>query len=372
MEETVEVSTFKTMLLAALVVPAALAADGSPAGKEEESSESATLDGEEKSGEPSEAAEVHGEQEDGGGGKGAVDKKAFASWLDSFKSQASASGISNDTVASLDTVSLLSRVIELDRHQPETRLTLAQYLARVVPDSRVERGRRLYEEHRDMLAEIEEEYGVPPRFLVALWGIETDYGRNTGGFRVLDALATLAFDGRRSSFFRQELLNALRIIDDGHITADGMKGSWAGALGQCQFMPSSFLSYAVDYTGDGKRDIWSSLPDVFASSANYLVQHGWQTGQTWGRRVRLPADFDSSLIGLEIEKHLDEWQELGVRRACGSDLPTASFKGSLVQPGGAGGPTFLVYENYRTVLRWNRSLYFATAVGLLADRIAAR
>lgn len=150
-----------------------------------------------------------------------------------------------------------------------------------------------------------------------------------------------------------------------------MRGSWAGALGQCQFMPSSFMSYAVDHTGDGRRDIWTSLPDVFASSANYLLRHGWQPGQTWGRRVRIPDELDDSLIGLDTQKPLERWQELGVRRAGGGDLPTASFEGSLVQPGGRGGPTYLVYENYRTIMRWNRSHYFATAVGLLADRIAA-
>ncbi len=295
----------------------------------------------------------------------------FPSWLEAFKGRATEAGVSEETLKVLDSVQPIARVIELDRRQPERRFTFQQYLARVVPDSRVEEGRRRYAEHEELLEAVGERYGVHPRFLVALWGIETDYGRNTGGFRVIAALATLAHDGRRAAFFETELLNALKIIDGGHITADKMLGSWAGALGQCQFMPSSFLSYAVDFTGDGRRDIWTSLPDVFASSANYLVRHGWQTGQTWGRRVSLPEGFDHSLVGLDTKKPLERWQELGVRRLGGGDLPSASFEGSLVQPGGSSGPTYLVYENYRTIMRWNRSHYFATAVGLLADRIAA-
>jgi membrane-bound lytic murein transglycosylase B len=301
----------------------------------------------------------------------AEDDGGFAAWLAAFRAEAEAAGISKETLSALDATQPIARVIELDRRQPERRFTFQQYLDRVIPDSRVQMGRARFAEHKAILEEIGEKYGVQPRFLVALWGIETDYGRNTGGFRVVDALATLAHDGRRAAFFRSELLNALKIIDGGHITADGMQGSWAGALGQCQFMPSSFLSYAVDHTGDGRRDIWTSLPDVFASSANYLSRHGWQAGQTWGRRVRLPEGFDRDLVGLDTQKPLEEWQALGVRRADGGDLPTASFPGSIVQPGGQGGPAYLVYENYRVIMRWNRSQYFATAVGLLADRIGA-
>ncbi len=293
----------------------------------------------------------------------------FADWLAAFKSRAANAGVSRDTLDKLDAIQPIPRVIELDRRQPERRFTLQQYLARVVPDSRVEEGRRRFAEHQELLEEIGERYGVHPRFLVALWGIETDYGRNTGGFRVLDSLATLAHEGRRAAFFETELINALKIVQQGHITPDEMLGSWAGALGQCQFMPSSFMAYAVDHTGDGRRDIWNNLGDVFASSANYLVRHGWQRGQTWGRPVSLPEDFDDSLIGLDTKKPLEEWQALGVRRPNGQDLPTASLEGSLVQPGGPGGPTHLVYDNYRTIMRWNRSHYFATAVGLLADQI---
>ena len=266
----------------------------------------------------------------------------------------------------------IPRVIELDRSQPEVTITFAQYIERVVPESRVAKGRELLAAHRELIAPIGRKYGVPPRFIVALWGIETNFGQYLGGFPVIGALATLAHDGRRSAYFRQELLNALRILEDGHITPEAMVGSWAGAMGQSQFMPSSFVQYAVDYDGDGRRDIWSTQGDVFASAANYLAQAGWRAGETWGRLVQLPPGFDPALAGLEVTKTLADWRALGLRRADGGDLPRAGMSGSVVLPGGEGGPAYLVYGNYRTIMRWNRSFYFATAVGELADRIGRR
>jgi len=222
------------------------------------------------------------------------------------------------------------------------------------------------------LAEISEAYGVQSRFIVALWGIESDFGRVTGGFPVLDSLATLAFDGRRGAFFQDQLIQALRIVDDGHIQPDDMLGSWAGAMGQSQFMPSSFHSFAVDHDGDGRRDIWGTLPDVFASAANYLAEAGWKGDQTWGRQVRLPEGFDDALSGLDVTKPLHEWQALGVRRSNGDDLPVAQLSASVVLPGGPDGPAFLTYPNYRVLLKWNRSHYFATTVGQFADMLAGR
>ena len=299
--------------------------------------------------------------------------EGFAEWREGVRSEALSLGISATIFdAAFSGIEPIPRIIELDRSQPEVTITFEQYLERVVPDSRVAQGRELLAEHRELLEPIGRKFGVPPRFIVALWGIETSFGRFLGGFPVIGALATLAHDGRRSKYFRQELLHALRILEDGHITPDAMVGSWAGAMGQSQFMPSSFVRYAVDYDGDGKRDIWGTQADVFASAANYLAQAGWRTGETWGRRVQLPAGFDQALVGLEVKKTLAEWQELGLRRANGADLPQAAISGSVVLPGGEGGPAYLVYDNYRTIMRWNRSFYFATSVGLLADRIGRR
>ena len=299
--------------------------------------------------------------------------ESFAEWRDGVRSEALGLGISAATFdAAFAGVEPIPRVIELDRSQPEVTLTFAQYVERVVPESRVKKGRELLAKHRDLLEPIGRKYGVPPRFIVALWGIETNFGQYLGGFPVIASLATLAHDGRRSAYFRQELMHALRILEDGHITPEAMMGSWAGAMGQSQFMPSSFVNYAVDYDGDGRRDIWGTQGDVFASAANYLAQAGWRAGETWGRHVALPAGFDDELIGLEVTKPLAEWQALGLRRADGSDLPQAAMSGSVVLPGGEEGPAYLVYGNYRTIMRWNRSYYFATSVGLLADRIGGR
>ena len=299
--------------------------------------------------------------------------ESFAEWRKSVRSEALEIGISAAIFdAAFADVEPIPRVIELDRSQPEVTLTFDQYVERVVPESRVAKGRKLLAEHRDLLEPIGRKYGVPPRFIVALWGIETNFGQYLGGFPVIASLATLAYDGRRSAYFRQELLHALRILEDGHITPEAMMGSWAGAMGQSQFMPSSFVNYAVDHDGDGRRDIWGTQGDVFASAANYLAQAGWRAGETWGRRVTLPAGFDHALTGLEVKKTLAEWQALGLRRADGSDLPQVDIGGSVVLPGGEGEPAYLVYNNYRTIMRWNRSFYFATSVGLLADGIGRR
>lgn len=297
----------------------------------------------------------------------------FGAWLDAVRAEAAQRGLKQTTIDSaLGNIKPIPRVIELDRRQPEFTLTLDQYLSRVVSDRRVRKGRRLLRENAALLAEVTAKHKVQPRFIVALWGIETDFGRLTGGFPVIAALATLAHDGRRSAYFRKELFNALKIVDEGHILANKMMGSWAGAMGQSQFMPSSFLRHAVDYNGDGRRDIWTTRADVFASAANYLVGVGWKSDQTWGREVKLPAGFNESLVDAKTRKRLSEWQALGVRRADGSDLPTRDLRAALVRPSKKGGPVFAVYNNYRSILRWNRSHFFAVAVGTLSDRIARR
>lgn len=295
----------------------------------------------------------------------------FAEWLSAFKEEARQSGISNEIFDdAFANVEPLERVLELDRKQPESTLTFERYLANALPPVRIERANEKMSEHGPLLREIGEKYGVPPRYIVALWGMETDFGDNTGSFSVIESLATLAYDGRRSDFFRKELLNALRILQEGHITASAMDGSWAGAMGQCQFMPSSFLNFAEDHDGDGRRDIWQTQEDVFASIANYLSKSGWNAEEGWGREVDLPAGFDTSLADIAQARPLAEWRRLGVRKPGGGDLPGGDRQASLIFPSDRERQqAYLVYSNYKVLLKWNRSRYFATAVGMLADQI---
>ncbi len=303
-----------------------------------------------------------------------ADKHNFDEWRQELRVEALDQGIRAEIFdAAFEGVEPIPRVIELDRSQPEFTMTFDQYLSRVVNDKRVQEGRAKFAQNRDLLEEISRKFGVQPRFIVALWGIETGYGRYTGGFPVIASLATLAFDGRRSSFFRKELLISLKILNEGHISPDRMKGSWAGAMGQNQFMPSSFSRHAIDYDGDGKRDIWTSKPDVFASTANYLAVSGWRDDITWGRAVRVPDNFDLGLTGRKTKKPIGKWQELGVRMPGGGDLPKRQLNSSIILPDkGKRRPAFLIYDNFEAILKWNRSDFFAVAVGRLADRIARR
>lgn len=296
----------------------------------------------------------------------------FSNWLSAFKSEAAREGISPGTInAALSGLKPIPRVLELDRRQPEGTMTFARYRQNVVNQARIQKGRALLRDHGPALRRVSQTYGVPPQYIVALWGIETNFGANTGGFDLVPALATLAWEGRREAFFRKELLTALRILDEGHIDLARFKGSWAGAMGQNQFMPSSFMRFAVDGDGDGRKNIWTDTDDVFASTANYLSRSGWQENQLWGREVRLRPGFDPSLISLDIEKPLDEWSRLGVMLPNGHPLPFGTgMHASIVAPDGPAGPVFLAYDNYRVIMKWNRSTYFATSVGLLANAIS--
>ncbi len=297
--------------------------------------------------------------------------EAFAEWLTELRSEARDRGISAETLqAALEGVTRDQRVIELDRRQPEFIQTFWDYLDRRITPERVETGRAMLKQHRDLLEAIRRDYGVQPRFLVAFWGLETNFGGFMGDFPTIGSLATLAYDERRGAFFRTQLLDALTILDQGHVGVAGMKGSWAGAMGHLQFMPSTFLAYAVDRDGDGRRDLWSNLHDVFASGANYLAAEGWKGDERWGREVTLPKDFDWELAGLTIRRSVAEWRELGVMRADGRPLPSAKIDGSLLLPAGHRGPAFLVYDNFRTIMAWNRSIHYAISVGHLSDRIA--
>lgn len=294
----------------------------------------------------------------------------FDEWVQGFKAEAIEQGIASSLVdKAFEGVASIPRVLELDRKQPESRMTFEEYRQRIVSEQRIQRGREMMSQYRDLLRGIGEQYGVQPRFIVALWGIETFYGKNSGSYPLVDALATLAFDGRRSQYFRTELLNAFRILQEGHTSLENMKSSWAGAMGQCQFMPSSFLQLAVDHDGDGRKDIWNTPADVFASAANYLASSGWRGTQIWGRLAQLPVKFDYKQASLTISRPLQDWQNIGIRKSNGRDLPLSPMKASVVLPDGTGGPAYLVYDNYRVIMKWNRSTYFATSVGLLADAL---
>jgi membrane-bound lytic murein transglycosylase B len=300
----------------------------------------------------------------------ATAQEDFATWLEALRVEANQKGIPPYvTDVALDGIKPIPRIVELDRKQPESTLTMAQYLASTVSDARIARGRELLVEHRTLLQRISAEYGIAPRTIIALWAMESNYGNVQGNFKVVEALATLAYEGRRAAFFRTELFEALRILAEGHIRPDAMKGSWAGAMGQAQFMPSTFRKWAADGDGDGKRDIWRSTADVFASTANFLRGLGWKPGEGWGCEVKLPPNFDRLAIGPDIRKTVDIWRLRGVKKISGAALPEIAGETAIVQPDGPGSRAFLVGDNFRAVMKWNRSTYFAAAVGLLSDRI---
>jgi len=297
----------------------------------------------------------------------------FAKWLEGLKVEALSQGISASTLEkALGGISPIPRVIELDRSQPERKWTLEEYLSKVVTEARVQSGKEHLAKHRQLLEEAESNYGVQGSVLTALWGIESDFGRLPGRFPVIASVATLAYDGRRGSYFRKELLLALRILDQGHISPEEMTGSWAGAMGHFQFMPSTFVEYALDADGDGRKDIWNNLPDAVASAANYLASMGWKRGLPWGSEVRLPKKFDSSLIGQDARRPVSAWRSLGIRGRDGGPL-NLSWDGEawLVAPQWPGGRAFLVNRNYRALYRWNPSHSFAIAVGILSDKIGS-
>lgn len=296
----------------------------------------------------------------------------FALWLNDLRREAEAQGIAAPTLErALAGLQPNPKLLVLEESQPEHTIGLATYLRRVVPASRVKAARQRFKANRALLDEIGARYGVQPQYIVALWAIESDFGRNMGRSPVIASLATLAQGAKRPhrrELFRTELLAALRILDQQAAAPEELVGSWAGAMGQCQFMPTNYLSLAVDYNQDQRRDIWHSPPDVFASIAHFLAEKGWSGDQTWGREVKLPSGFDAGLLGLEVRKPLTAWQELGVRRSDGGDLPARDLEASVVKPDG--GRVFLVYGNFRVLREWNRSSYFGLAVGQLADRLA--
>ncbi|MDA5193856.1 lytic murein transglycosylase [Govanella unica] len=310
-------------------------------------------------------------------------RQAFADWLKEVKAEALADGVRPQIVeAAFANVKFDDTVVKSDQNQPEVKQTLDTYLSKRITPAQIAKGREMMKTYRKELQQVSRVYGVPPRFIVAIWGIETNYGSFTGGQNVFQSLSTLAYDSRRKEYFRNELFNALKIANDNHIKPEQMTGSWAGALGQPQFMPSSFLVYAVDFNKDGRRDIWNTPVDVFASISNYFQSTGWANGQNWGREVILSKPIKDKLVASKLQpparscgvkNHqgnmtVTEWGQYGVADGDGKELPRAKVPASLAQPDGVDGRAFLAYANYRVFLRYNCSDYYAIAVGLLSDQ----
>jgi membrane-bound lytic murein transglycosylase B len=305
---------------------------------------------------------------------------SFNDWLAALTSEARERGYSDGLLAeTLVGLQPLERVIQSDRSQAELNPGFSRYANARITKSMINRGKDLLAGHTTLLRRTEREFGIPPRFLVAFWGMESRYGRIQGSTPVFQALATLAWDPRRATYFRGELFNALTMVQRGHIEAGAMTGSWAGAMGQTQFMPSSYLEYAVDFDGDDRRDIWKSTPDTLASMANYLKGFGWKSNETWGREVKVNADTARAIAtipkrtdgcyarrNMTERRPLSQWQKIGVRRVDGGALPTADIEAGLVD---VGERTFLVYPNYDVILAYNCAHYYALTVGLLADRL---
>ena len=291
-------------------------------------------------------------------------------WMAELKKDAIARGISEAIFDdALIDFSPIERIIELDRNQPEFTQSLDDYLAKRVSNTKIAKAKELLVEHKIILAQISEYYNVQPRFIVTFWGLETNFGSYLGKYDVPHALATLAYDGRRGAFFRKELFNALQILDEGHIELDDMKGGWAGEVGQAQFLPSSFLNYAQDWDKDGRKDVWANEQDVFASIAFYLKSAGWRNDITWGRQVLLPDGQDfSGLVKNKKRKTLREWEAMGVRNPDGSLLPKRNLTARIVTSS-TSDLVFLAYSNFDTILRWNRSIYYAASVGRLSDAL---
>lgn len=270
----------------------------------------------------------------------------------------------------LGKASFLERIISYDRNQPEFVQTLATYFNKRVTDWRIAKGREMLVKHTDFLANLTATYGVPAPYLIAFWGLETNYGSYKGKIPTINSLVTLACDKRRSDYFSGELVQALLLMDRENLNIEDMQGSWAGAMGHTQFMPSAYMLYAKDGDNDGKRDLWNSELDALASAANFLVELGWKTGFKWGREVSLPKVFDYQLAGKESRQPVSFWATRGVTTASGNKLNHSNVQSSLLIPSGHTGPTFLVYDNFDVILRWNNSEYYGIAVGHLADRIA--
>lgn len=300
---------------------------------------------------------------------------SFDEFLDGFRKEAAAEGIRKATlVQAFDGMVANDRVLALMNSQPEFVRPIWDYLDSAVSERRIAGGRRGFAKNKRLLTRVETRYGVPAKVIVAIWGIETNYGGNTGSFSIIQVLATQAWKGRRAAWAKGELMHALRILDKGEVTAKAFKGSWAGAFGLTQFMPSVYRSHAVDGDGDGRRDLWRSRPDAFASTGNLLRSYGWRSGEPWGFEVKLPKGFPWEQAEYKVRKRLVDWQRLGVRRIAGGKLMRGRLGpdtgASIILPAGHKGPAFIVLQNFRALLRYNNATSYALAVAHLSDRIA--
>ncbi len=302
------------------------------------------------------------------------EEQAFQHWLTNFKQQARQAGISEQTLTeAFKDIHLSQKVLDSDRKQPEFTRTFFEYFYSAVSQDRIITGRQQYQKHQKLLNQVTEKYGIPSHILVSFWGMETNYGRYTGNIPIIQSLVTLAYDPRRTTFFSKQLMAALTIIDQGHVQPSQMKGSWAGAMGQVQFMPTNYLQYAVDGDGDGKINLWDSLPDAFHSAGNFLQHLGWNPQQTWGEEISLPKNFNYALADNKTKRTITEWQSLGIRQANGQPLTTQpELTAKLILPSDYRGPTFLVYDNFQVIKRWNNSNNYALAVGHLSNRILGK
>ncbi|MDN0093472.1 lytic murein transglycosylase [Yersinia rohdei] len=301
------------------------------------------------------------------------DPALFPAYVEQLKAQARAKGISDATLnLAFANIHFVDRVIQSDRNQLEKKVTLDDYLAKVLTPSKIEQGKEIYQRYQPQLSQVTARYGVPERYIVALWGMESGFGKIQGKEDVISALSTLAFEGRREAFFTKELIAALQIIQQGKVDDPQLKGSWAGAMGQSQFMPSSFLTYGADGDGDGKIDIWNNIDDVFASTANYLSTEGWKPGIGWGQEAQLPVGFNIALAGLKDNqaKTVRQWQQLGVIPIAGMNVANPDLRAWVIVPDDVQGRAFLVYDNFRTIMHWNRSYYFAISIGMMAESIS--
>ncbi|MBU3071273.1 lytic murein transglycosylase [Aestuariicella sp. G3-2] len=298
-----------------------------------------------------------------------AEEETFSQCILRLQGEAREQGLPDNLVAVLGDVKPLERTITYDRNQPEFVQTFAGYYQNRVNSYRINTGRKLLAKHREFLDELSREYGIPGQYLVSFWGMESNFGRHVGKMSILDTLATLSCDTRRSTFFTGELFSALQLMDRYQFSVSDMEGSWAGAIGQTQFLPSVYLKYGVDGDNDQRVDLWNSEKDALKSAAYFLQQLGWKPGLRWGREVQLPEAFPYELAGSQTPRPLQEWKKLGVSQANGSPLPSADIEAALLVPVGADGPKFLVYDNFDVIMKWNRSQFYALSVGVLADRI---